>query len=199
MARKTTTRRKTGIRRAITAAKDQQIAGISSAAVFKATGRGWDEWLKLLEADGASDLTHKQIAERLNERHGVAPWWSQMVTVGYEQARGRRIKHQMTKGFEVSLSKTVNVPVSRLYACWADAKLRSKWLPVEFEVRKATRNKSMRITWPDGTHVDANFFVKGPAKSYVGVGHAKLADAKAAERAKVMWKGYLEEMAEAAE
>ena len=173
-----------------------KLAGISSAAVEKATGRGWAAWLKRLDADGAADLSHKQIAERLHDEHGVSEWWSQMVTVGYEQARGRRIKHQMTKGFEISVSKTVNVPVSRLYACWADARLRARWLGVKFEVRKATKTKSMRITWPDGTHVDANFFSKGPGKSYVGVGHAKLADAKAAERAKKMWRGYLEAMAE---
>lgn len=174
----------------------EKLAGISSAAVDKATGRGWEAWLKLLDAEGAADLTHKQIAERLHEEHGVSEWWSQMVTVGYEQARGRRIKHQMTKGFEISVSKTVNVPVSRLYACWADARLRGRWLGVKFEVRRATKNKSMRITWLDGTHVDANFFAKGPGKSYVGVGHAKLADAKAAEKAKKMWRGYLGGMAE---
>jgi hypothetical protein len=172
-----------------------KLAGISPAAVEKATGRAWAAWLKLLDADGAADLTHKQIAERLHEKHGVGEWWAQMVTVGYEQARGRRIKHQMTRGFEVTVSKTVNVSVSRLYACWADAKRRKLWLPVEFEVRKATKNKSMRITWPDGTNVDVNFSVKGPEKSSVGVGHAKLADAKAAEKAKKMWKGYLEGMA----
>ena len=39
-------------------------------------------------------MPHKQIAEYLYEKHGLSGWWSQVVTVVYEQERGLREKHQ---------------------------------------------------------------------------------------------------------
>jgi hypothetical protein len=38
-------------------------------------------------------MPHKQIAEYLYEKHGLSGWWSQVVTVVYEQERGLREKH----------------------------------------------------------------------------------------------------------
>ena len=33
-------------------------------------------------------MNHKQIVALLYAKHNVGPWWQQMVTVTYEQARG---------------------------------------------------------------------------------------------------------------
>jgi hypothetical protein len=79
-----------------------KLNGISSAAVHKATGRTWEEWLPLLDKTGAKKLPHREIAEVVAGKFAVRPWWSQMVTVGYEQARGLREKHQTAKGYQVS-------------------------------------------------------------------------------------------------
>ena len=96
-------------------------------------------------------MPHKEIAALLNERHGVPGWWSQMVTVGYEQARGLRQKHQTTEGYQASASKSFAVPVSKLYAAWADPKARAKWLgKPDIAVSKATPGKSLRGVWKDG-------------------------------------------------
>lgn len=70
-----------------------------------------------------------------------------MVTVGYEQARGLRDKHQKTDGFSASVSKTLSVPLGRLFEIWSDEQTRAAWLGESFTVRKATQNKSMRVTW----------------------------------------------------
>src|SRR5262245_554213 len=59
---------------------------IGSEAVQKATGRGWDEWFAILDSHRAQEMTHKDIAVLLHEKHGVAEWWCQMVTVAYERA-----------------------------------------------------------------------------------------------------------------
>ena len=42
-----------------------------------------------------------------------------MVTVGYEQARGLRKKHQRPEGFQVSASRTVAVPIAVAFAAIA--------------------------------------------------------------------------------
>jgi hypothetical protein len=55
-------------------------------------------------------------------------------------------------------------------------------------VRKATCNKSMRITWCDKkTSIEANFYAKGNAKTQVTVQHSKLLDAKRGEQMKKYW------------
>ena len=95
----------------------------------KRTGKTWAQWLTILDRAGARKWTHQEIVLWLNERHPeVGGWWCQMVTVGYEQARGLRQKHQKPEGFEISSSKTVAVPLARLYDAWANARSRARWL-----------------------------------------------------------------------
>jgi len=172
------------------------LAGVSDAAVKKATGKGWQEWLALLDNAGAAGMAHKDIALYLYEKQGVPDWWCQMLTVGYEQARGRREKHQMGDSYEVSRSKTIDVSLAKLYAAWADEALRKAWLPgKKVEIRKATPRKSMRITWAGGpTGVNVAFTAKGPRKSSVTVQHIKLAGAEEAERMKGFWAEALERL-----
>jgi uncharacterized protein YndB with AHSA1/START domain len=175
--------------------------GISSEAVERATGRGWDEWVKVLNKDGAAAMPHKDIAVMVGERYGVGDWWCQMVTVGYEQATGRRAKHQMQNGYRVGGSKTVPVPVATLYRAWSIRAARDRWLPgADLKVRKATANKSMRITWDaakvkGATDLIVMFYSKGAGKSQVTVEHGKLKSAAAGEKLKRFWSQRLTKLA----
>src|SRR5947209_7683681 len=65
-----------------------------SAAAKRATGRSNPEWFALLDDWGAAERTHAEIARWLAEQEGVSGWWAQMLTVAYEQARGRRLPHE---------------------------------------------------------------------------------------------------------
>jgi uncharacterized protein YndB with AHSA1/START domain len=169
----------------------------SDQAVKKATGKTWDQWCRILDDAGCAKMNHKQIVTVV-ERHYSGGWWGQMVTVGYEQARGLRELHQKCDGdYQASSSKTVNVPVARLFDAWNDPKLRSRWLRDGdgLVIRKATKPKSLRITWTDGiTSVDVNLFPKGNAKSYVSMQHTKLKDAKQVQKMKALWAQQLERM-----
>ena len=168
--------------------KSDKVAGIGTEAVKKATGRDWPQWIRALNAAGAKDMDHKAIADMVSEKFGVAPWWTQMVTVGYEQAAKGRVKHSKGSVFEVSGSRTVSAPVGRLFRAWLDAKARADWLPERVEIRKVARNKSMRVTWlRDATLVSVNFWGKGPGKSQVQVGHGKIKSAAAAAKMKKLW------------
>src|SRR4051794_10771179 len=91
---------------------------IGDDAVAAKTGKTWAQWYKLLDAAGCRTKTHREIVAVVSEKYDVGPWWRQMVTVGYERARGLRVKHQTAKGFSVSASKTVAVPIGKLYAAW---------------------------------------------------------------------------------
>jgi uncharacterized protein YndB with AHSA1/START domain len=173
------------------ASASETIAGVGSDAVKKATGKTWAQWLALLDKEGATGMTHKEIAALLHEKHGVPGWWAQSVTVGYEQARGLRQKHEKPEGFQISASKTINVPVGVAFASWNDQKSRRRWLPgALMEVRKATADKSMRITWePEGasSNVDVYFTAKAEDKCLVAVNHGKLKSAAAGEKMKKFW------------
>ncbi len=173
----------------------RKFGGISDEATRKATGRSWGQWLKILDKAGARKMDHQSIAAHLEKHHPeVGDWWCQMVTVGYEQARGMRQKHEKPGGFEISGSKTIAAPVTAVFTAWQDAKTRRRWLAAEaITIRKATANKSMRITWTDGrTSVNVSFYAKGMGKSQVSVQHGKLPDAKAAARMKTYWAGKLD-------
>ena len=125
----------------------KQSERMSDEAVLAKTGKTWDEWLTVLDAAGARAMGHKEIVALVSQ-HGAGPWWRQMVTVTYEQARGLRQKHQTATGYTANASRTIGVPVDRLFEAWSDAALRGRWLPdAELTIRKATPGKSLRISW----------------------------------------------------
>ncbi|MBL7255723.1 hypothetical protein [Paractinoplanes lichenicola] len=93
--------------------------------VEKATNRTWDEWLTFMDGIGAKDLDHKQIALKVYyelEGTGVEPlgWWTQAVTVAYEQFIGRRIPGQRPDGtFQMSVSRSTTMGMQELMNAWA--------------------------------------------------------------------------------
>src|SRR4028118_2248871 len=128
---------------------------VSDDAVRAKTGKQWSEWFALLDQAGAEQMDHKTIVAFLREQHGIEPWWQQMVTVTYEQARGLRARHQKPDGYQISVSKTIAASAATLYRAWHDEVIRPRWLPdAAFHVRVATPDKSMRLTWNDDSWVD---------------------------------------------
>jgi uncharacterized protein YndB with AHSA1/START domain len=169
---------------------------ISDEAVRAKTGKDWGEWFAILDTAGGMEMDHKAIVAYLAERYDVGGWWQQMITNTYEVGRGRRQVHEMPGGFEISRSKTLAVPIGRLYNAWDDAGRIEDWLgdPVG-EVRETTPGKSIWIEWPDGySRVNVRFYEKDPEKSQVTVQHTKLADAGEAEAMKRYWSGKLNDL-----
>ena len=93
---------------------------ISISVVQAKTGKSWKQWFEILDAAGAMEMNHTNIARYLREDQNAPAWWSQMVANSYEQARGMRQKHQVAVGYQISVSKTVNASVAALYECWSD-------------------------------------------------------------------------------
>jgi hypothetical protein len=173
------------------------LAGMGDAAVRAKTGRDWAEWTRTLDAAGAAQMPHRQIAELVHGL-GTPDWWSQTVTVGYERIRGLRDRGQRRGGaYEASKSRTLPVPLDRLYEAWATPRRRARWLGgVELRVRTANPGKTMRITWEDGTSVECYFTAKGAEKSQVAVQHRGLASGADAAQRKQFWAERLAALAE---
>jgi uncharacterized protein YndB with AHSA1/START domain len=174
------------------------LAGMSDAAIKAKTGCTWERWVKALDHRKAYEWSHREIARYVRDKFKTPDWWSQTVTVGYERIKGLRAVGQRRDGtYEASKSKVIAVPVSRLYRAWHDARTRARWLPdVRPVIRAATRDKSMRVAWPDGTSVQVGFTAKGAAKSQVAVQHARLPDREAATHMKQFWAARLGALAE---
>ena len=166
-----------------------KLAGWSDDLIKAKTGCDWDRWVKALDYAKAHERSHKEIARYINEKYKVPGWWTQTVTVGYERIKGlRAIGQRRDGGYEANKSRTYPVPLARLYRGFSDKRNRAKWLAgIDLTVRSATKDKTMRLTWPDGTSVVVGFLSKGSGKSSVYVEHGKLLDKAAADKAKAFW------------
>jgi uncharacterized protein YndB with AHSA1/START domain len=163
---------------------------ISATAVRERTGRDRAEWFALLDAWGAAGRGHREIARWLAGEHRVDSWSSQSITVAYEQARGLRAPGQQADGYyAASASRTVAVPVDRLFEAFTDELLRRRWLPEQLTARPTTADFSFRADFGDGTtRIAVGFVAKGATKAQVGLVHEKLVDAESAAEMKALWR-----------
>jgi hypothetical protein len=178
-----------------------RLAGMSDAAVKKATGCDWDKWVFCLDYVGAQDWSHRAIADHVHTAYKVKDWWTQMVTVGYERIKGlRAIGQRRDGGFEANKSKTVNASAAVVFRAFAHARVRKHWLPgVNVTVKKATPNRSVRMIWNDGTPVEVWIVAKGTKKTAAQVQHRKLASKEDADTRKRFWDARLAALREVVE
>ena len=193
----------TAARAMLLAARDEEPAGgdakpplaTSDEKIRARTGRGWEEWFDLLDDWGAASRPRREVSRWVAEQLGIHPlaWNAQAVTGSYERARGLRAAGEHADGFRATASKTVAVPVARLYDAFVRESLRETWLAdAPLRERTATAPKSARFDWGDGPgRVHVVFAAKGDAKSTAFVSHARLADADEAERTKAFWRARL--------
>jgi hypothetical protein len=171
---------------------EQPPLATSDERIRQRTGRGWEEWFDLLDDWGAAERQHREIARWVADQLGIGPlvWDAQAVTSSYERARGLRAVGETEDGFAVSASRTVAVPVERLFDAVVDESRRRSWLPDgELSERTATRPRSARFDWGDGTtRVIVAFEPKGEEKSRMALQHVRLPDGGEAERMKAYWR-----------
>ena len=164
----------------------------SDEKIRERTGRGWEEWFGMLDEWGAAGRSHRETARWLAEQQGLHPlaWNVQAVASSYERARGLREPGEKNDGFAITASKTVGVPVERLYDAFVDDSLRTDWLPDgQLSARTATKPRSARFDWGEGqTRVNVTFLAKGENKSTIALEHRRMASADEAERMKNYWR-----------
>jgi hypothetical protein len=173
-----------------------RLGGMSDEKLKEKTGCTWEKWVWALDHVDAHQWPHGEIAEYVSEKYKVDGWWAQMVTVGYERIKGLRAIGQRRSGsWEASKSKTMNAPVGALFKAFKEARPRAAWLPDKVVLRATVPNKSVRMTWQDGTSVQAWFESKGRSKATVAIAHAKLDSRAAVDRMKAYWGERLDALA----
>lgn len=170
--------------------------GINIESIEKATGKSWDEWLKFFDSIGAKDLSHKEIAQKVHE-DGTPGWWSQNVTVAYEQHIGRRVPGQRSDGkFDVSVSKTIDGTMDEAFDKWlalVKDKKEFDGASVEGEpsTSKTEKWRNWRCKLADGSRIVVGIYQKASGKAGLGLAHEKLSSAVQAEAKRAFWQEFL--------
>lgn len=167
---------------------------VGDDAIKAATGKTWSQWITVLDRAKSHEKPHKEIAAWLHRERGLSAWWSQTVTVGYEQAKGLRVLHQKPTGFEISVSRTIAVSAQKAFAAWRNASSRRSFLDEQLSLRTATSPKSLRFNREDDTIIEVRIYPKGADKCQVAVQHFRLKSATAAASAKKHWGYALDSM-----
>jgi uncharacterized protein YndB with AHSA1/START domain len=184
---------------------------ISDDAVRARTGKTWAQWGVILDRWGAKEKDHKSIARHLASHHELDPWWSQAVTVRYEQDRGlRKVGERAGGTYELSVQRTIATTPEVAYDACTDPKLLSKWFTTKAkadlrvggrysnadgdtgEFRRLDPPRRVRFTWENpkhcpGTTVEITFDAKAPNKTAVRVQHMKLASQRDRKEMREGW------------
>jgi len=162
---------------------------ISVKAVEKSTGKTWKDWFSLLNKAGAKRMEHKDIAKLLSNRYDLSGWWSQMVTVQYEQEIKGRKKHEKKDGYQISKSITLSDSATKIFGAINSPIRRIKWLKDPgITITKSTKNKSIRGKWTSKkTGIEFQFYPKDKNNTQLVVQQSKIESAKEAEKMKTYW------------
>jgi hypothetical protein len=166
----------------------KEAAGVSTDAVARRTGKNWDDWFEVLDSAGAANLDQRGVVAILAQKHGIGPWWQQMIAVGYESLRNKSDKPPAADGFQINSSCTLDAPLPRVFRLWNDAGERARWLADDrFVVRGATADKVIRARWGKGTSHVAVSFAEKSGRTEVSVEHHQIESRGAAEQMKAYW------------
>ena len=174
-------------------------AGMADERVLEATDRDWAAWKSYLDSKGGADMDHAAIA-RLLKDEGVKPWWSQMVTVGYERMIVRREVGQTCAGtFSANASRTIPGTMDSTREAWAAlnaerAEYAGAVAEGEPRLTESEKWRYWRVDLDDGSKVSVMFSEKPGGKATVAVNHDKLSSADDVARAKAFWKPLLQQL-----
>ncbi|MEL7974397.1 DUF4287 domain-containing protein [Isoptericola sp. F-RaC21] len=175
---------------------------VSDDAIRENTGRGWDEWVALVDAGPGRDAGHTAIAAWVVDEHGVSGWWAQSVTVGYERITGLRVPGQRPDGtFSVSRSRLLDVDPAALRALLDDDADRADLVPgltLTPRSRPGVQRPRFGVADDGGGHGVAMFSMD-PAGSRLRltVTHERLGSAAEAETWKAYWADWLAALGDA--
>jgi len=171
---------------------------LSDERITAATGRGWNDWVSLIDAGPGRSAGHTAIATWLRDEHDVDGWWAQSVTVGYERITGIRLPGQMPDGtFSISRSRTMPGDVPNTRMAFLDDASRAALLPeLASTLRSRPDAKELRfsaVKKASGQDVGRFLVAINPAAAGVQlvITHEKLPSYEAAEQWKDFWGSWI--------
>ena len=174
------------------------------SAITKATTRPWDDWVAALDAAGAREMNHGDIAKQalklMPEPVEQKRWWAQGVAIAYEQHTGLRIPGQSSTGsFQTSTSKTFPGDKDAALKAWLElVGTRDEFNGIDTEEAASTSETAKwrywRVQLVDGSRVNVNISDKPNGKASIAVEHTKLGSSDDIETWRPYWKELLSEL-----
>lgn len=178
-----------------------KINKTSAESVKKATGKNWDQWVAIIDRFGGKKMSHKEIAAKLyNDKLIKSGWWCQMVTVGYEYAKGRRVVGQtLSVGFEIGVQKMVHLPKKKVWQIINSSAGKKIWQgKAKVELRTKKEEERMRLRFiPPGRKQPTvlQIYLSCPRnemnKTTVGFHHEKLSGLAERNKMRRHWQKVL--------
>jgi len=122
------------------------------AAIERATGRSWDDWLAFFASIQADTLDHHAIATYLlAELEGMVDnrgWWAQATSNAYEHSIGRRVPGQQPDGtFRLSLSRSTELGMPELMSAWQEFAAADSDVSALVSAEPRVSGTENRMTW----------------------------------------------------
>jgi uncharacterized protein YndB with AHSA1/START domain len=192
---------------------------VSTESVEKCTGKGWSQWVALLDRAGAANWPHREITLLLKSKYKLTPWWQQGVAIGYEIHHGRRVVGRNDKGlYSLTATKTVELSRPRAWKFLASPEGLALWLapfaPFDWkkgatyevdggifgEVRTVKAPERLRFSWQEDSWakpsiVQLNVNLRPGNKCLVVIQHEGVPSESAKEKLRVRWRAALEHVA----
>lgn len=199
------------------------INKVSSDAVKKATGKDWEQWIRFIDRRGGDAMEHKAIVKLLARDGKIASgWWQQMVCVGYEHAKGRRVTGETADaGFQIGVQKAIPLGSDKLWDWLLSRDGLRVWLgsvaQLELdpgatftarkgpsgEIRSVKPGQRLRLRWrPDKSSPPSTLQLtlscprNSKNRTTLRFHHEKLSSAQERERMRDHWKHVLDEIVE---
>lgn len=170
------------------------ISNISDKVLKEKTGKGWEEWINILDKDKAIEMNHKEMATHLCNKYKVDSWYAQTISNGYEKEKGLRVKHEKATGdFEISKTKVFNIEHSKLFDLVKN--LIEKDFFGHVEITTLNENKNIRLKGSDKNSFSFDFYNK-ENKTQLVIQQFKIKDSNEAEEMKKFWSNKLKELEE---
>ncbi len=193
---------------------------VSDSAVQAATGKRWDEWLRILAAAEATPAPHREIVAYLGDAYGLSPWWRQQVALVYEEARGRRtLGSSASAGYQVGARRALPVTPEVAWELLTSPRGVAAWLgeTLHFqpdvgqvyrtaggatgEYRVVKPMRQLRLTWlPAGwakpSTIQVRLLPAGPEKTVVSFHQENLPDQISRLERRRHWLAALDSLAE---
>lgn len=175
----------------------------TTSVIATNTGRGWDDWVALIDAGPGRDAGHTAIATWVRDEQGVDAWWAQAVTVGFERITGLRLPGQMPDGtFTISRTRILPQDVADVRALLLDDTDRAELVPgYELTLRSKPESKALRFALAQNDEalgmVMFAFDSAPKDRLRLTVTHEKLASIDLGEHWKEFWSGWLDGVEEA--
>ena len=68
--------------------KDARV--VTEEEVIAGTGKGWEEWFRILDEAGVAEKGHHPMVEHLQKHYSLSHSWAQVVALRYENDQGLR-------------------------------------------------------------------------------------------------------------